>query len=192
MKRHVGCTSNPLDVVPWARATRGAQLWHGDEKRPPTEAASLSYAWRNARNISPSFGGSPCGGTGPFARQGAISTHRKAPLKWEKDQPSRDNDPPLFVVFDVDAFFSKLVFQVRLSARSHPNCSFRNNGESSRCPTLVPGDHHKSAWRRRSGGATYFFDNGTGSTGTGSSAPDFSNPTYCARPPPVSRKAGAW
>jgi hypothetical protein len=189
MKRHVGRTSKPLDVVPWARAAQGAQLWHGDEKRPPTEAASKLYLekcqkylaklrWitlRRYRSIRPSR-------RDQHAQESA--------LKWEKDQPSQDNDPPLFVVFDVDALFLEAGFPP--SARSHPNCSFRNNGESSRCPTLVPGDHHKSAWRRRSGGATYFFDNGTGSTGTGSSAPDFSNPTYCAQLPPVSRKAGAW
>jgi hypothetical protein len=39
MKRHVERTSKPLDVVPWARATQ-LWRWHGDEKRPPTVAAS--------------------------------------------------------------------------------------------------------------------------------------------------------
>jgi hypothetical protein len=109
----------------------GMEMKRGRQLRRP-----LSYAWRNARNISPSFGGSPCGGTGPFAHQGAISTHRKAPLKWEKDQPSRDNDPPLFVVFDVDAFFSKLVFQVRSRHDPIPIAPFATTANHLVAPRL--------------------------------------------------------
>jgi hypothetical protein len=165
----------------------GMEMKRGRQLRRP-----LSYAWRNARNISPSFGGSPCGGTGPFAHQGTISRHRKEPLKWEKDQPSRDNDPPLFVVFDVDAFFLEAGFQVRPRHDLIPIAPFATTANHLFAPRL-----YRATIINQLGGADQeepriFFDNGTGSTGTGSSAPDFSNPTYCAQLPPVSRKAGAW